>query len=130
MATDKTPGLAALLSFIFSGLGEIYAGKPLRGIPLMLADVILIYFTFRDVGARPPLINFTPLFLSLFVTAGSMVNAYFCAKQFNAQHFTICPRCGGKNAKGAPQCLLCWAPLAAAGAPVAYGPVPPPPPPR
>ena len=127
MATDKSPGIAALLSFILAGLGEIYSGKPLRGIPLLVAELYFWWVIYSDFSLVPMRLNVTAAILSSLVTIGSMVNAYFCAKQYNAQHFSVCPRCGGKNPQGAPQCLLCWAPLSAGGAPAAYGPAPPPP---
>ena len=126
--TDKSPGIAALLSFIFAGLGEIYAGKPLRGIGLLVIEIYLWWAIFSDFSAVPFRLNVMALLLSFIVTPASMVNAYFCAKQYNAKNFSTCPRCGGKNPLGAPQCLLCWAPLSSGGAP-AYGPRPGPPPP-
>jgi len=131
MATDKSPGIAAFLSFLLPGLGELYCRMPLRAIPFLLGELYFTSLFFSDFSAVPLRFNTLALFASIMVSVTSVIDAYFCAKQYNARHLLVCPRCGGKNQKGAPQCLLCWAPLSARGAPPAYLPArgPPPSPP-
>jgi TM2 domain-containing membrane protein YozV len=40
-AREKSPIIAAILSFLLAGVGEMYAGKMRRGIVILLAGVIL-----------------------------------------------------------------------------------------
>ena len=41
-AGEKNPAIAALLSFLVVGLGQVYAGKPKRGIVLFVASVVFV----------------------------------------------------------------------------------------
>ena len=46
----KNPGLAAVASFFFAGLGQIYNGEITKGIILMIAQVINFCLIFVVIG--------------------------------------------------------------------------------
>jgi len=48
--TKKDPILAAVLSFLFTGLGQIYLGKVGRGFAFMIAQVISFSLMFVGIG--------------------------------------------------------------------------------
>lgn len=50
MQTKKNPGLAAVASFFFSGLGQIYNGEILKGVLLMVIQVFNVLLMFVLVG--------------------------------------------------------------------------------
>jgi len=50
MQTKKNPGLAAVASFFFSGLGQIYNGEILKGVLLMVIQVINVLLMFVVIG--------------------------------------------------------------------------------
>jgi len=50
MQTKKNPGLAAVASFFFSGLGQIYNGEILKGVLLMVIQVINVLLMFVLIG--------------------------------------------------------------------------------
>jgi TM2 domain-containing membrane protein YozV len=64
---DKSPGLAALLSFLISGLGQVYTGDVVRGITLFSIEVlgaivgfvlILLTFGFAAIVIVPVMLAF------------------------------------------------------------------------
>ena len=42
MSSNPSPAVAALLSFVFPGTGQIYAGRPLRGVLVALPTLLLV----------------------------------------------------------------------------------------
>src|SRR3989338_8963908 len=46
----KNPGLAAVLSFFFAGLGQIYNGQMAKGLILMAIDIINFLLLFVLIG--------------------------------------------------------------------------------
>ena len=46
----KNPGLAAVLSFFFAGLGQIYNGQLGKGLILMVIDVLNFFLIFILIG--------------------------------------------------------------------------------
>jgi TM2 domain-containing membrane protein YozV len=50
MQPKKNPGLAAVASFFFAGLGQIYNGDILKGVLLMIVQVINVLLCFVLVG--------------------------------------------------------------------------------
>jgi len=46
----KNPGLAAVASFFFAGLGQIYNGEIGKGVLLMVVQVINIFLCFVGIG--------------------------------------------------------------------------------
>jgi len=77
---EKSPGVAAVLSFFWCGLGQIYNGQILKGIILMmlygLSWLMIHSLVFLLIG-----IITTPI---LWVYG--MVNAYRAAERFNRQN--------------------------------------------
>ncbi len=69
-AGGKSPAIAALLSFLVVGLGQIYAGKLKRGIVLFAACVILISASFLVL----------PMFAAFACWIGSIYDAYKIAQ--------------------------------------------------
>jgi TM2 domain-containing membrane protein YozV len=50
MQPKKNPGLAAVASYFFAGLGQIYNGDILKGVLLMIVQVINVLLCFVLVG--------------------------------------------------------------------------------
>lgn len=96
-----------------------------------MTDAFSAWLLFSDFSVTPLHINGSYAVFTLLVTAVSMVDAAYCASRYNAKYIEPCPRCGAKNTRGHPACLLCGTPLSAApsmpGQPMASGPPPPPP---
>jgi TM2 domain-containing membrane protein YozV/RNA polymerase subunit RPABC4/transcription elongation factor Spt4 len=67
---EKNPAIAALLSFLVVGLGQVYAGKPKRGIVLFAACVIFAMTSFLVL----------PVFAALACWIGSIYDAYKIAQ--------------------------------------------------
>jgi len=65
----KSPGLAALLSLLVCGAGQIYAGRWLRGLGFLAVAVVLTLS-----GVWP---------LAIVILLASIVDAYNLAKKFN-----------------------------------------------
>jgi signal peptidase I len=83
---SKEPWLAVVLSRLFIGVGQIYSGKIVRGIILILLEILLIFisywFLFSDKGN---IIIGASLFLLLSVIAiWNLFDAHRCAKLKNA----------------------------------------------
>ena len=88
-ATPKEPLLAVLLSFVLSGLGQMYAGRVKRGIALLSASllipipIVLYYVRPSTRITSTHLLLLIPLAIgfALFVP----IDAYFCTKTWNSQ---------------------------------------------
>jgi TM2 domain-containing membrane protein YozV len=74
VVAEKSPGLAAVLSFFWAGLGQIYNGEISKGILLMIVYVISCVAMGVVIGF------FTTPILWIY----GMVNAYKTAEKFNA----------------------------------------------
>lgn len=66
----KSPGLAAFLSFVLPGLGQLYAGRSARGAGVFVAATAAALFLPRLLGPAWALINFAAAW-----------DAYRCAKE-------------------------------------------------
>jgi TM2 domain-containing membrane protein YozV/ribosomal protein L40E len=73
----KNEGLAAILSFLFIGLGQIYNGQVGKGILMLVVGVVFAMLVFVLIGI--------PLYLILWVYG--IYDAYNTAKQINAGTF-------------------------------------------
>jgi len=69
-AGDKSPAIAALLSFLVVGLGQVYAGKMKRGIVLFAACVVFFMVSFLVL----------PVFAALACWIVSIYDAYKLAQ--------------------------------------------------
>jgi len=86
---EKSPGLAAVLSFIIWGLGQIYVGrtkeKTLLGVVLFIIDIVGNIFGFglfvSNPGARGVCIFL--IFIGLIITIVTVLDAYNDAKKYN-----------------------------------------------
>lgn len=67
---EKSPAIAALLSFLIVGLGQVYIGKPKRGIVLFIACIIFLMTGFLVI----------PMFGFLGCWLGSIYDAYMLAQ--------------------------------------------------
>ena len=72
--TQKSPGLAAVLSFFICGLGQIYNGQIGKGLAFLFGVVMSWLLTAVIIGVVPLLI----------LTIWSVVDAYKTAEQLNA----------------------------------------------
>jgi len=72
-AGRKNPGVAAVLSFFWPGLGQIYNGDIGFGLSLMLVAVLCILLFFIFIGI--------PLYVAVW--AYSISNAYRSAEEYN-----------------------------------------------
>jgi TM2 domain-containing membrane protein YozV len=71
MNTGKSPGLAALLSFLIPGVGQIYNGEVVKGILMFFGSALLWYF-----------------YLGWTVWIWSMVDAYMVAQDSSGSGIT------------------------------------------
>lgn len=69
----KSPGLAAVLSFLIPGLGQLYNGDVLAGVMLFIAVVACVVTSFFIV----------PAFIALILWVWGIVNAYNAAESRN-----------------------------------------------
>lgn len=74
VVSEKSPGLAAVLSFFWAGLGQIYNGEISKGILLIVAYAISCALMAIVIGF------FTTPILWIY----GMVDAYKTAERFNA----------------------------------------------
>ncbi len=91
--SQKEPWLAALLSFIFPGIGHIYAGKVGRGISIMILLLGLPVFLFFASISLMITMGFSPAFLIIFFMMSAMFyvigfvlniyDAYMIATRYN-----------------------------------------------
>ena len=70
----KSSGLAVVLSFFISGLGQIYNGQIAKGLGFLFAVIVSWLLTFLIIGWLPLLIFWI----------WSMVDAYKSAERINA----------------------------------------------
>ena len=70
----KNPGLAAVLSFFFAGLGQIYNGQMAKGLILMAIDILNFFLLFILIGFVTALI--TKIY--------AITDAYNTAKRINS----------------------------------------------
>jgi TM2 domain-containing membrane protein YozV len=122
----KNPALAAVLSFLFSGAGQIYNGQIGKGIIIVVVQLINIGLMFIIVG----FVTYPILWI------WSIYDAHKVAKRINEgaakeslSTTKVCPRCAERVSSGAQVCHFCnyqFMPDAASGAsqPVAL-PLPP-----
>lgn len=73
MQPKKNPGLAAVASFFFAGLGQIYNGDILKGVLLMIVQVINVLLMFLVIG----------FFTYPLVWVYGIWDAYKSAEKFN-----------------------------------------------
>lgn len=94
----KSPGLAAFLTLILPGLGQIYSGRVVRGVSLCAAAVVVSF-----VGAELDALLKTRIFSGLLGPASYLViawDAYACAKEAAAAE--------GRDAAETPSRPLLW----------------------
>jgi hypothetical protein len=91
----KSSGLAAVLSFFWCGLGQVYTGQIGTGIVLMLGYPVMILFGFALVfgGALSQtggtlILGLIFLLIALALWIFGMVNAYHAAERTNQQDLT------------------------------------------
>lgn len=75
----KNPGLAAALSALWAGFGQIYNGQIGLGLALMVVQFINLILAFVLIG----------IFTGLAVWIFGIYNAYTEAQKFNSQHGII-----------------------------------------
>jgi len=75
MVKEKNPGLAAVLSFLVTGLGQAYNGDFLKMLGLWFATAISILLVFVGIG----------LILLPIVWIAGVGDAYVSAKRHNEQ---------------------------------------------
>jgi TM2 domain-containing membrane protein YozV len=76
---EKNPGLAAVASFFWGGLGQIYNGQIAKGIALMLVQAINVVLMFVLIG-----------FLTYFVTwVYAVYDAYNTAEKINRAEISV-----------------------------------------
>ena len=86
----KSPALAACLSFLCGGLGQLYCGRIGRGLAIMLAPALLVLVIVLGGFPHPGLV------IALYATllafwVWQLVDAYRCAERSN-QGLTRTPR--------------------------------------
>ena len=69
----KNPWLAALLSLVMAGLGQIYSGALVRGIVFLASDLLTVYIYLYVNGS-------IGLILNTLVTLYSVIDAYRIAR--------------------------------------------------
>jgi signal peptidase I len=85
----KEPLLAVLLSFLLTGLGQMYAGRAKRGLALLLISIVCVIAAFAYV--LPPNTKLHPILLLLILPVLAfalfvIIDAYRCARTWNIQH--------------------------------------------
>jgi len=70
---EKSPGLAAVLSFFIPGVGQIYNGQLGKGIWLVIADVIFLLLSYFFIGI--------PFLFAIWIYA--IFDAYKVAEKIN-----------------------------------------------
>lgn len=100
----KNPTLAAILSFLINGLGQVYNGQIGKGILIFVIQIVNALLTTVIIG-----------FITLpIVWIWSIYDAYKVAQRINeeaAQHVVettkTCPRCAERVNTGAKVCHFC-----------------------
>ena len=81
---EKSPGLAAFLSFLIWGLGQVYVGrKKTLGIVLILIDIVQAIITIPLISN--PGICILGSMIGLVITIFIMLDAYKDAKEYNKE---------------------------------------------
>ena len=100
----KNPGLAAVLSFLLNGLGQIYNGQVGKGIIIIVVQIINALLTLIIIG----------FITGAIVFIWSVYDAYTVANQINAEaerqmldDTKQCPRCAERVKKEAKICRHC-----------------------
>jgi TM2 domain-containing membrane protein YozV len=78
-ASPKSPGVAAILSFLIPGLGHLYSGNPLAALLWFVAAVVAWATVAIVIGFA-----FVPL-----VYLGAIIHAYVSTANFNRRHNVI-----------------------------------------
>ncbi|MCB0128919.1 MAG: hypothetical protein KDE58_41925 [Caldilineaceae bacterium] len=101
---EKNPTLAAILSVLINGLGQIYNGQVGKGILIIGIQIINALLTSIFIG----------FFTGAIVYIWSVYDAYTVAKQFNEQNqqqflanTKQCPRCAERVNIDAKVCRYC-----------------------
>ena len=81
MLTMKSPGLAAVLSFFFCGLGQIYNGQIFKGVIMLIAYAVSWWMVWLVIGFIT-----TPI-----LWIWGMVDAYRTALKINKDLGMIAP---------------------------------------
>jgi len=79
-ASPKSPGVAALLSFLITGLGHLYSGNPLFAV---------MWFMLAMISWFLAVTLFIGFFLLPFVAIGACVHAYISTQDFNRRHHVV-----------------------------------------
>ncbi len=99
MSNNPSPALAALLSFLFPGLGQLYAGDARKAVlwalPMLGFILAALWLVFGGVGAITGLVSSPEKRLALLIVnvafflyhIAAMINAYDMAKQERASSF-------------------------------------------
>lgn len=100
----KNPALAAILSFLIPGLGQIYNGEVVKGLIIIGVQIINILLATIVIG----------IFTGLIVFVWAIYDAYKTAEKINAQagqqalvNTKVCPRCAERVNSGAKVCHHC-----------------------
>lgn len=75
----KEPWFALALSFLFSGLGQIYNGEVKKGIAFIIAHAISLFLIMAGIG----------LITTPIIWIWGMVDAYKSAQRINLSHGTV-----------------------------------------
>lgn len=85
----KEPWLAVNLSMLFPGIGQIYAGKTLRGWILVISQLVaqVVGFAFMLLPQGNISVGLGLLLLSVVITFGNLFDAHRCARLSNSEVF-------------------------------------------
>ncbi|MCP4613112.1 MAG: signal peptidase I [Planctomycetes bacterium] len=88
---SKEPWLAVVLSLCMSGVGQIYVGRILRGIILILIELILTYLSFWSlfIPKCDTLISIGLLVAIGAIRIWNLFDAHKCVRKTNPQDFEI-----------------------------------------
>lgn len=78
---QKNPGIAAVLSFLFIGLGQIYNGKFLSALSYVLVEIIILILAFNTFG-EPQILGFI---INIIVWVICIVDSYNSAESINSK---------------------------------------------
>ena len=91
---DKSPGIAAILSLLWVGLGQVYVGKVARGLLLMLAVILLslpstlilfagVYMNDFDAVTAALIVAIVLIATYIAVWVWNIFDAYKLANEYN-----------------------------------------------